>query len=391
MQTAIVSHEKYLLDTVNTLFNKESVSDTTLNINGEKIYVIRQILSSKSIVFAKMFNGSFIEKNQSEILIMDDNIENNTFRDFLLYMYTGQIEITNDNAFDLVYMADKYDVVMLVNECVTTIMSFIQIDSLSVIWNSVNALNIEKINHACLKFFCENLDKIILDDTLIITFTPDIIKYITSSNQTSLPEIILFNFVHKWILLTNPVENIIQDIIANIHMPLIKIPDLVNIVRPSNLINDKVFIEAIEFQTSPGKFDGTLKKFKPRTYSENIFIYYSGKTITGYRQITNDDITPRFLSLLEKKITENNGLPALDDLIINSYMKRRIGTSTHYFELPCCYLYLEGVSINLKKNDIGEIYKGSDKIHPKDLSTVTIRNKTKDDYVGIYVASYMKF
>ncbi|XP_074602336.1 BTB/POZ domain-containing protein 1-like [Brevipalpus obovatus] len=73
------------------------------------------ILMASSSVFEKMFSGSLPEG--PKVLIEDPEMDIEDFGEFIFYIYTGEIELNNENVAKQAYMAHKYDVKSLENDC----------------------------------------------------------------------------------------------------------------------------------------------------------------------------------------------------------------------------------------------------------------------------------
>ena len=394
----MLSFENYLLDSLEAIFNVKECSDTILNVNGEKIYVRRRILSNKSVVFSKMFNGSFVEGNQSEIIINDPlHIDVSVFKIFLLFLYTGQIKIEPVNVFELIYLANQYDITILVEKCSEMVKSYIDMDNLLTIWNSVLDLNIVPLNISCLDFFIKNFDAIKSNDSTVTAFSTDIVKFIVTNNNTDLPELYIFQFAHQWITLTKPVNEIITSIINEIRLSLISMQDLVKIVRPTGLIDTFVYIEALESFTLPIKIDSSQKRFGNRTGVINFYLYHNNSQYIydGYRQINNDDITPNFVAKLNDFFDKEGGFLALNDMTLNKFGARKLRTSSHRIRINGNDVWIDKGDCAYTKNAVCPIYDANTNI----IQTKNVEKKinigdkmhNEDRGIGIYVKSHVKF
>lgn len=391
-----MTSNNFLFETVTSIFDVEDSSNTILNVNGKKINVIRKILSDKSPIFCAMFNSNFAEKGKLEILINDENVDSEIFKEFLFFLYTGQINIDTNNIIKLIYMADQYDVNALIEKCATTLKSLINIENIISVWNSIILIRSNLLNDICLNFFSDNMDAIIINETSISDMSEDVIFYITDNEYIKMSEINLFLFFHRWCLLTKPLNDVIATIMKNIRLPLIKTTDLIHLVKVTGIANKDSYIEAIEFNISPEIFDEEKKKqkiFNYRRYQNfELYLYYVNKTYPGYRMITNDDLTPLFVAKLNNHLIENQGLLALDDIHIQ--VDQYIRTDTNWLNMDMNGL-IYCLANKYSKNKACSIYdRYNNNKYTKQIK-ITIGNKIinnrYDDGLAIYVKEHYTF
>ena len=99
------------------LFNDKQFSDVILNIRGREFPAHKNILATRSEVFAAMFQHPMKEKATNHIEIED--IEPEVFQELLRFIYTGRVSTAtlDTMAAGLFIAADKYLLNGLKNEC----------------------------------------------------------------------------------------------------------------------------------------------------------------------------------------------------------------------------------------------------------------------------------
>jgi len=90
------------------------LTDVAFLVGEETLSAHRSLLSIRSPVFEAMFNSGMKEALTGQVRIGD--IEPNTFRHFLHFLYTGMLEPGADKE-ELYLLADRYQVETLVNLC----------------------------------------------------------------------------------------------------------------------------------------------------------------------------------------------------------------------------------------------------------------------------------
>ena len=105
-----------------TIFNERNVSDLVIKCEDKEFYALKAILSSYSTVFDKMFSNQLSECLTDEVIIndrIDDSTEisaDNVY-EFLHYIYFGYSDKLDEMKEQLLYLAEKYEIIDLKNIC----------------------------------------------------------------------------------------------------------------------------------------------------------------------------------------------------------------------------------------------------------------------------------
>ncbi|XP_065206797.1 speckle-type POZ protein-like [Planococcus citri] len=97
------------------LYTKEDYSDITIYVNGKPYPAHRTILAARSPVFAAMLKHNTKENQLSRIDVKD--IDEQVFLEALRFIYTGKVQDLEILAFELLPVADKYDLKKLKAKC----------------------------------------------------------------------------------------------------------------------------------------------------------------------------------------------------------------------------------------------------------------------------------
>ncbi|CAI5456611.1 unnamed protein product [Caenorhabditis angaria] len=92
-------------------------SDVILNIDGVKLYANKILLAIHSKVFDSMFYSEFVEKNQTEIILEDDDPEDFIEILKLIYPSAGSTIIQESNVEGIYKLADKYFMTHVMFQC----------------------------------------------------------------------------------------------------------------------------------------------------------------------------------------------------------------------------------------------------------------------------------
>uniref|UniRef100_A0AC34G288 BTB domain-containing protein n=1 Tax=Panagrolaimus sp. ES5 TaxID=591445 RepID=A0AC34G288_9BILA len=103
--------EYYHIDHLKCLFFKSQdpeFLDTVFEIEGKKLYADKLRLAVISSTFKTMLSARWNSKNNEPIEITNRKFED--FKKFLAFLYSGEINITNDNLLNVLDMAEYYHI-----------------------------------------------------------------------------------------------------------------------------------------------------------------------------------------------------------------------------------------------------------------------------------------
>lgn len=130
-------------------------------MKGQEFPAHRLILKSRSPVLASAFRYDMKEKSTG-ILDIED-CEPSIFSQFLHFLYCGELEsFSDENAFELFAVADKYDVPDLRAMCMEFMKDNLSVDTFCDIIALALQHSEAELIELCTNFFARNLQKILL-------------------------------------------------------------------------------------------------------------------------------------------------------------------------------------------------------------------------------------
>ena len=129
---------------------KESGS-TAIEFPAHKV-----ILAARSPVFAKMFEHDMQESSSNRVKV--DDVQPNVFKEMLTYIYTGQVPKFGDQdmVYDLLYVADKYQLDHLKSLCEQQLISTLQTWNAARIIQFAHLHNAPELKRVTLRFISKN-------------------------------------------------------------------------------------------------------------------------------------------------------------------------------------------------------------------------------------------
>lgn len=228
------------------------------------------------LILTKMYSPKLAELIQdNEIKFPLENFE--TMYALIQYLYTGQCHINEQNYKDLIRLSDKYELSELKSSCFevlinlrvtpATVCSFL-LDAISgKICSNANLL-VEK----CMNFIAREAEQVFsMDD--IVTLPENIMLSLIQSDDLCISEIEVWKTVMKWGTAQlkktenkdKKLKDVISQLIPHIRYPLIESDDLVKIVKPSGLVPQELYTQAIEASVGIKPRDPNSKLFKDRS------------------------------------------------------------------------------------------------------------------------------
>jgi len=192
-----------LLSDLARIMGDEATSDISIMCQDQEIRVHKLILSARSPVFQAMLGSDMVEKSRGVITIMDANVT--VVRQMVAYMYTAKIDNDFDRIKELLVLANKYQVLELVNYCSSRIFESLSEDNALEIGMFGEMHNSEVLINRCAKYICYDMTDSLAEDWMEkIQESPklmlQIIKNLRDVHENKLHEIRrMDNGIEQWV------------------------------------------------------------------------------------------------------------------------------------------------------------------------------------------------
>ncbi|XP_057324127.1 speckle-type POZ protein-like [Microplitis mediator] len=115
IESSFNSSKSQMVDDIKELYNSKANSDVTVVVGDKEFQAHKLIMMARSPVFSAMFTHEMVEKKSKQVSITDITPE--IFEKVLEYIYTDEVTDLDDVAYDLLPVADKYQLLSLKNMC----------------------------------------------------------------------------------------------------------------------------------------------------------------------------------------------------------------------------------------------------------------------------------
>ena len=157
--------EKNALQQLSALYVNQTHCDINFCLeNGQRVGGHKCILSTRSPVFAAMFQHEMQEAKTGQVVITD--IEPDAFKELLYFIYSSKLRtpLTEAKAKLLFVAADKYDIEDLKTICLCFLLPFIRVDNVIYLMVWAHNYSVGKLKKAALKFVAANFVKVCLTE-----------------------------------------------------------------------------------------------------------------------------------------------------------------------------------------------------------------------------------
>ncbi|XP_046581174.1 LOW QUALITY PROTEIN: BTB/POZ domain-containing protein 6-like [Haliotis rubra] len=252
------------------MFLAEDSCDVTFRVgySGHVIKAHRYVLISRSCVFHAMFTGPLAEK--SDVSVPD--IENNHFKQFLLYLYTDKTTVDADNITALLYASRKYAITALESECLEFLEKYLNTDNACVILDAADRFDQRPLFQKALTVIKDGGEKS-LQSAGFLALSQVLVDQIVESDDLAAEEHVVFNAVNRWAeaecgrqgreATPEAKRSVLGESLLKVRFPLLKQKVMAKEVKACGLLTDLERLKILENIICP---DNDVKPFntKPR-------------------------------------------------------------------------------------------------------------------------------
>ena len=248
-----------------SVLEDSSTHDVTFKTSdGGSVSSHRVIVAAGSPVFHAMLYGNMKESSQKEIEL--PNVDTETLKMLLFFLYTGQVQTIVEKCCYLLQAARYFAVDELINLCSNSIGDALDIDNIFSITELAAEHKFALLLQRCLQFIEANT-KAVVFAVGFLSLRLTIVLAIVKSSQLKVGELDLFLAVIKWSKHQQDKlsEDDIKSVFKQIRYPIIWKNDLLKHVSPTNMADPVLLKAALKFRDS-GQYFGPQEQLYLRDY-----------------------------------------------------------------------------------------------------------------------------
>lgn len=274
-----IEHLYQLSGSLTLLYLNEEYSDITLVVEGQRLPAHKVILAVRSEYFRALFYGGMKESKQTEVVLNDAPIA--SFKALLKYVYSGHMSLSSmseDVILDTLGLAHLYGFEELETPISKTLRQLLSLKNVCAILDTARLYGLEQLAKVCHLFLDQNAIDILKHDSFPQLSYASLIDLLERDSFYA-PEVEVFRGVCRWYQHPGN-EDIGGRVMDCIRLPLMRIADLLSVVRPTSLVKADTLLDAIAERKNANI--STLRHRGHLIMEENVATAQMGATvITG--------------------------------------------------------------------------------------------------------------
>ena len=190
------SSKKTVLQRNAYMFDKELMSDVSFTCGESRriFHAHKYVLATSSVVFFAMFYGELPPK---EFPIRIEDAEEESFKEFLRFLYTDDCKITAENAIRVWYLAKKYLISSLAQKCCETLEASIKPENVFVVLEQAIQFDAKELEEKSWDIVWKNTREC-LNSEAFCDIGLHTLNVLLKKERLAVTEVELFKAVLKW-------------------------------------------------------------------------------------------------------------------------------------------------------------------------------------------------
>ncbi|CAD5232091.1 unnamed protein product [Bursaphelenchus xylophilus] len=255
-----------LVTQIKGLYLSPDCSDVTLIVEERRFPAHKTILSCRSEYFRAMFFGGMKEGKDAEVVLHETSPA--AFEILLNYFYSGKLRFSNMKLplfLEVFALVHQYGIKKLEDSMCEYLKHSLQVNNVAIIYSTAYLFALDNLMNDCLEFMDKNAVDVMNTEAFLQLSGQSLLR-ILSRNSFCAPELLIFQSLTKWIYSHPEEANMHTCLLKQIRLTLIKLEDIMENVRPTNLMEPERVLDAIHDQITKRTSDLGYRGFrKPNT------------------------------------------------------------------------------------------------------------------------------
>ncbi|KAK5888671.1 hypothetical protein CesoFtcFv8_014737 [Champsocephalus esox] len=189
--------QSLLQDGLSDLLENEKFVDCVLKIQEEEFPCHRLVLAASSPFFKAMFLSELEESKKREIVLKD--VEPSVIKMILRYLYTSDINLTEQNVQDIFMVANMYQIPSIFSVCVSYLQEKLVLGNCLAIFRLGLLLDCPRLALNARDFICERYQVVVRDQDFHQLGASELAIIITSDALNIEREELVFESLMDWV------------------------------------------------------------------------------------------------------------------------------------------------------------------------------------------------
>ncbi|CAN7995109.1 unnamed protein product, partial [Ixodes pacificus] len=242
-----LNHVGWLAEHIGSLLLQPEYSDVTLVVGGARLPAHRLVLASCSSYFRALLYGGMRESQEKEVVLRDTPRE--AFELLLRYIYTGQLQLSGlkeDVVLEVLELSHLYGFLELEAGVSRFLEQVLGVRNVCRIYDRACLYQLGALAQAC-RLFVDRHAMAILNSDSFLNLSAVVLREMIGRDSFFAPEVDIFRAVCSWAA-HNPSSDP-KPILEMVRLPLLTVPELLNVVRPTDLVGPDCILDAIQLCT----------------------------------------------------------------------------------------------------------------------------------------------
>lgn len=209
------------LKLLNTQRHSRILCDVNLIVDGEEFPAHKGVLAANSSFFLALFTTEMLEKDKTTACI--NSVSTSAMESLLEFMYTGQIQIHFENAFELLEASNFLFVEKVKKACCQFLESIVNLENCFTILSIADAFSCGSLSQAVTKYINRKFTELAKTDAFMKLGKEDVVKFFSSDDIQIENEEQIFEIMMDWIKYDmEGRERYINELLRLIRLPFIR-------------------------------------------------------------------------------------------------------------------------------------------------------------------------
>ncbi|KAG9336813.1 hypothetical protein JZ751_003161 [Albula glossodonta] len=249
-----IDHVHLLSEQLGALVPGEDYSDVTFIVEEKRFPAHRVILAARCHYFRALLYGGMKESQpQAEVHLEETRAE--AFSMLLQYLYTGRASLSSareEVLLDFLGLAHRYGLQPLEDSTSDFLRTVLHTHNVCLVFDVASLYCLSALSAACCAYMDRHAPEVLASDGFL-TLSKTALLTVVRRDSFAASEKDIFQALCRWCRHNG--ESAAQEVMLAVRLPLMSLNEMLNVVRPSNLLSPDDLLDAIKTRSESRDMD----------------------------------------------------------------------------------------------------------------------------------------